>query len=104
MQGTTFLKSIGEKLKDIRKTKGLTQAEFGQNIGFSKQAVSNIENNLSNPSIEFISKLIMFYDVNANWLIVGAGEMFNNSHEQLKSIKNEIMREVEMILKKRGIN
>lgn len=98
------MSTIGEKLKDIRKAKGLTQAEFGNNIGFSKQAVSNIENNLSNPSIEFISKLIMYYDVNANWLIVGFGEMFNRSDSYNKSIKNEILKEVENMLRIRGIN
>ncbi len=98
------METIGEKLKIIRKSKGLTQAEFGQNIGFSKQAVSNIENNLSNPSIDFIGKLILYYDVNANWLIASVGDMFNGGHQQLKNLKNDIMREVEMILKKRGIS
>lgn len=92
------MRTIGEKLKDIRKHKGLTQAEFGNNIGFSKQAVSNIENNLSNPSIDFISKLIMYYDVNANWFIVDKGEMFNSQQEMYKTTKNEIMREVEQML------
>ena len=98
------METIGEKLKSIRKSKGMTQAEFGESIGFSKQAVSNIENSLSNPSIDFISKLIMYHNVNANWLIASVGEMFNCTQNQLKSLKSEIMTEVELILKKRGIN
>lgn len=97
------METIGEKLKSIRKSKGMTQAEFGESMGFSKQAVSNIENNLSNPSIDFINKLIVYHSVNANWLIASIGEMFISNQNQLRSLKNEIMAEVEMILNKRGI-
>lgn len=95
------MNTIGEKIKYIRHDKGLTQAEFGENIGLSKQAVSNVENNLSNPSIDFLSKLIVYYNINSNWLIAGFGEPYN-----LKTSANtrkDILDEIDLILKKRGI-
>lgn len=96
-----FLNTIGEKIKYIRQDKGLTQAEFGQNIGLSKQAVSNVENNLSNPSIDFIGKLIVYYNINSNWLIANLGEPYN-AVKNLSS-REEILKDIENILIKRGI-
>ncbi len=43
--------SIGEKIADLRKKKGWTQAEFGEILGVSNQAVSKWESEMSMPDI-----------------------------------------------------
>ena len=94
------MNSIGEKIKFIRQDKGLTQAQFGESIGLTKQAVSNVENNLSNPSLDFISKLIVNYNINSNWLIAGEGEPYN---KRKNHSRENIIGEIDKILIKYGI-
>lgn len=93
--------TIGDKIKYIRQEKGLTQAQFGESIGLTKQAVSNVENNLSNPSLDFISKLIVYYNINSNWLIANKGEPFN--FENKIKVRKNIISDIDKILEKYGI-
>ena len=93
--------NVGSRLKKIRKAKGLTQQAFGELISVSKQAVANIECGHSNPSLDFISKLIENMDINSNWLIAGKGEMFNAP--KYEDVKSEIMAQVQKMLDDRGI-
>lgn len=69
--------TIGNKIKYLRQEKRLTQDSLGKELGFSKQIVSNYENDLSKPSYEFLTKLNEMYRVNLNWLIANDGEPFN---------------------------
>ncbi|WAA09318.1 helix-turn-helix domain-containing protein [Fervidibacillus albus] len=43
---------IGKKIKNLRLTKGLTQEELGERTDLSKGYISQIERDLSSPSIE----------------------------------------------------
>ena len=43
--------TIGENIADLRKKKGWTQAEFGEMLGVSNQAVSKWESGMSMPDI-----------------------------------------------------
>ena len=52
------MSDLAERLKEIRRTKNLTQQELGQILGVTKQAVANVESEHNKPSIEFVSKLI----------------------------------------------
>ena len=94
------METIGERLKQIRKDCKLTQSEFGNALGVTKQAIANVESNHSNPSIDFLCKLIEIYNININWLISGIGETFI----QKKSVENisteEFETKVKEILKK----
>ena len=94
------MSTIGNRLKKIRTEKDLTQADFGQILGVSKQAIANVESGHNNPSIELINKLIEILGVNSNWLITGKGEMFAHKFED---VKNEVLEEVDKILIKYGI-
>ena len=97
------MEKIGERLKQIRKNKNLTQTAFGEILGVTKQAVANVESCHSNPSMEFLYKLIEKFNVNANWLITGKGEVFiQNSTEKINS-GQELDLRVKQILKKARI-
>lgn len=67
---------IGEKIKLLRKSEGLTQKEFGNRFGISYQVVSDIELGKSKPS----KTLIRFLEFRYN-------EKFSN--EQAKSPRQE---------------
>jgi len=50
-------KRIADKIRKLRKNKGLTLAQLGQDIGLSKGLLSRIENNQVSPSIATLSKI-----------------------------------------------
>ncbi len=97
------METIGERLKIIRKNNNLTQAAFGEAIGVTKQAIANIESNHSNPSIDFLGKLIENFNVNVNWLISGKGKFLINEFSFYNMPDNEFEIKVREVLKKEGL-
>lgn len=60
---------LGERIKQLRKEHGFTQAELGNRIGVIKQTVSNWENNVSNPNNEILANLAEMFDVSIDYLL-----------------------------------
>jgi len=56
-------KKIANKIREIRKNKGLTLAQLSQEIGLSKGLLSRIENNQVSPPIATLSKIAQGLDV-----------------------------------------
>ena len=59
---------IGSRIRELRKGKGLSQAEFAERIGFHKNQVYNVENGKSIPSDEFLSAVSREFNVSYLWL------------------------------------
>ena len=65
-----------ERVKEVRKTLGLTLEKFGDRLGIKKAAVSKIEkgeNSLTDANIKAICRE---FSVDYMWLTTGDGEMF----------------------------
>ena len=65
-----------ERVKEVRKTLGLTLEKFGDRLGIKKAAVSKIEkgeNSLTDVNIKAICRE---FSVDYMWLTTGEGEMF----------------------------
>lgn len=65
-----------ERVKEVRKTLGLTLEKFGDRLGIKKAAVSKIEkgeNSLTDANIKAICRE---FSVDYIWLTTGDGEMF----------------------------
>ncbi len=60
---------IGNKLKEIRQTNKLTQAEFGEHFGVSKASVSQYENNIYEPDLKLIKAVCLRFNRSADWLL-----------------------------------
>ena len=74
----------GDRLKALRKEKGLTQSQLGELIGVKKSVICLYERELRNPTIESIVALCQIFNVNADYLI-GNDELAtidNNNEEQ----------------------
>ena len=54
---------FSEKITELRKRSGLTQEQFGDTIGVSRQAVSKWENGTSEPSTTNLCALAKLYNV-----------------------------------------
>lgn len=59
---------IGNRIKEARDKKGLTQTELGSLIGVTGSAITNYENETSHPKEPVLYKLIDALDVDANFL------------------------------------
>ena len=60
---------IGERLKELRITKGLSRSELAIILETSKQRIANWENNKSQPTITFLVKLAKLYNVRVNYIL-----------------------------------
>ncbi len=60
--------NIGNKIKELRKVRGITQESLAESIGISFQAVSKWENNLAYPDITLLPVLASYFDVSLDEL------------------------------------
>lgn len=95
------MENFGERFKQIRTEFGMSQEEFGENLGLSKAGISAVEKNRTFVSIKVLSKLFFDYNVNLNFLICGQGKVFNPA--EFENVKTEILNEVNEILIKYGV-
>lgn len=63
--------NIGDRIQNLRKSKGLSQEELADQIGVSRQAVSKWESEQSAPDIEKIIRMSDFFQVTTDYLIKG---------------------------------
>lgn len=68
--------TIGERIKELRKSLGLTLEEFGKKLGVGKSAISNIENGSRNLTDQMSLSIHREFNVREEWLRDGEGEMF----------------------------
>lgn len=60
---------FGQKLKELRLEKGLTQFSLSKDFGVSKMTISAWENDKQEPSIDDIIKLARYFDVTTDELL-----------------------------------
>lgn len=73
----------GERIKEVRKTLGLSLEKFGEKLGVTKQTVSRIENGINNLTEQMIKSICREYRVDYDWLVYGEGDMFSNIPETI---------------------
>ena len=67
-----------ERIAAIRKAFGLTQRQFGEQIGVLRQAVTNYERGRNLPTEAVRQMICRVYGVRREWLETGSGEMFED--------------------------
>lgn len=74
---------MGERIRKLRKSLGLTLAEFGARIGIGASSLSAIETGKTNPAPSTLREICRVFDVNDYWLRNGGDDkdMFNR-HER----------------------
>lgn len=61
--------TVGEKIKEIRKSKKITQQELAEKCNLSKNALWNYENNKRTPNIDVLTKISNALEININLLL-----------------------------------
>jgi transcriptional regulator with XRE-family HTH domain len=75
---------VGKRLKLLRIALGFTQKDMAHFGNVTQASYSRYERNLVDPTISFIITLMKNLGVNANWLLIGVGEMFMSEEETNK--------------------
>lgn len=66
--------TLNERVREVRKSTGLTLEKFAIRLGVTKAAISNIENGNRNVSEQLIKSICREYSVDENWLRTGNGD------------------------------
>lgn len=84
-----------DRIKQVRKSAGLTQTAFGDRIGISQNYVAQIEGGSREPSDRTLRDICREFGVSERWLRTGAGEMFQvkSRAEELGALTNSLFRE-----------
>lgn len=76
---------LGNKIKQLRLDKKLTQAELGKIIGISASTIGMYEQNRRDPDTTTLSKIAEFFNVSADYLLDIAPDMTKNYYTTDKS-------------------
>lgn len=69
--------SIGDNIKKLRESKGLSQVELGKIAGVSDKAVSTWENNIKTPRMGVIQKLSDYFGVSKSDIIEDVNDIIS---------------------------
>lgn len=79
----------GEKLKLLRKSRGLTTIDLGKQVNLSQSYISRFENNKAIPDVEMLGKILAVLDSNLSSFFYS--ESGNNIElQELESILREL--------------
>mgnify|MGYP003559863099 FL=1 len=72
--------TIGERIAEERKKKGMTQEDIAEKLNLSRQAISKWESGSSFPDTENLLKLSLLFSVSVDYLL--KGEMVGEKNEE----------------------
>jgi transcriptional regulator with XRE-family HTH domain len=78
----SFIRLIGERIKSIRRARGLTQEEVAEKAGIKSSYVTGIETGKRNSSLKTVAKLL-------NALNVEPSELFNFSEIESDALREK---------------
>ena len=81
----------GERIREVRKTLGLTLEKFGEKIGMKKNSVSQIENGKNSVTEQVVKSICREFNVDYIWLTTGDGEMFIDTDDDFLERIDRIM-------------
>lgn len=61
--------NFGENLKHLRKSRDLTQKDFGAKVSLSKAVVSKYENGMGYPSFDVLVRIAQYFGVTTDYLL-----------------------------------
>ena len=85
----------GERIKEVRKSLGLTLEKFGECIGVTRGSMSNLENGHRNLTEQMTKSICREFNVSDEWLRTGEGEMFLpvNRKTKIEKLTNQLLSE-----------
>lgn len=85
---------LGEIVKMLRKSYGLTQVELANRLNVTKQAISNWENNNIQPSIDMLIRIAEFFSVSCDYIL----EMDQRNFIEVEGLTLEEIAHIQLIV------
>ncbi len=81
--------NITQRIIELRKQTGLSQEEFGEKLGLSRQSISKWETGEAIPDVDNLILLSQKYDISIDYLLLGKehSSIHDNSQEKSKKKK-----------------
>ncbi|WP_405157916.1 helix-turn-helix domain-containing protein [Paenibacillus sp. FSL H8-0283] len=79
-----------DRIKAIREALKMSQREFGEHLGVSRDVISNLEYNRVPIKELMIKHICERYGVDENWLVTGDGNMFLSEWQSNKKLDEAI--------------
>ncbi|MDE7417180.1 MAG: helix-turn-helix domain-containing protein [Lachnospiraceae bacterium] len=80
---------MNERINELRKTLGLTQQQFADNLKIARGNIAAYEVGKNLPSDAAISLICREFNVNESWLRDGSGDMFKSNDLNRNNLTNE---------------
>jgi len=77
---------IANRLKRLRTELGITQAEFGERLGWTRSFYKNLEYGITEPRDNLLALMSREFGVSEKWLRTGEGEMFDRSNVSIDAL------------------
>lgn len=78
--------NIAERIQNLRKKNGISQEEFADKIGVSRQAVSKWESEQSLPDIEKIIAMSNYFNVSTDYILKGIEITAEENNKKIDSV------------------
>lgn len=80
IQITQFMKT---RIQQLLNKENITAATFADTINTQRSSISHVLTGRNNPSLELLQKILKaFPQINADWLLLGEGEMYKQQQQQ----------------------
>lgn len=88
------MSTIYERIKVLRKAKGLTQQKLADALGLKQNTVATYEMGKTAPSDRTVTDICEKFNVNEDWLRTGTGEMFApvNRDKEIEAFMDTVMK------------
>lgn len=83
---------MNKRVKELRCSLELNQKDFGERLGITKSAISNIETGRFNVTDTMLKLMCSEFNVREEWLKTGEGNMYNNP------VENELIKQAATLL------
>ena len=87
------MSELKDRLRELRKTTGLSQTDFAEKLGCGRGAIKNLEEGKTGISSTFADLICRIYGSNVVWLETGEGEMFREPtiDEQIAGFVGDVL-------------
>ena len=92
------LKLIGDRLRQIRLIRKMSQNELAEATDLSASFISNIEQGKQAMSVKALIAIAQVLDVSTDWLLLGKGRPFVSENEILADLENCSPREKAIVM------
>lgn len=96
---------LNKRIKELRNTLNLTLEKFGERLGVTKVAISNLEKGNRNVTDQMFKSICREFDVNEEWLRNGTGSMFRTltRSEIITDFTTDLLKDEEKSFQRRFI-